>query len=231
MRINSAAARLAWAASILTLLLASPERASAQGRAGYTNPVLAGDYPDPSVIRVGNDYWATATTSQWAPLFPILHSRDLVNWQVVGAAMQKRPAWSDGNYWAPEISYYRGRYYIYYTGHKKGGSLCVAVMTATKPRGPYTDHGPLVCQDAGSIDAMAVTDENGARYLVWKEDGNSRNQPTPIWAQRLSHGGTRLVGERQELIRNTAAWESNLVEGPFILRRNGYFYLFYSGNA
>jgi len=171
------------------------------------------------------------TTSHWAPLFPILHSYDLVNWQTVGAAMQKRPDWSDGNYWAPEISFYRGRYYIYYTGHKKGGSLCVAVMTATNPRGPYTDHGPLICQDAGSIDAMASSDENGARFLVWKEDGNSRNQPTPIWAQRLSSDGTRLVGERKELIRNTAAWESNLVEGPFILRREGYFYLFYSGNA
>jgi xylan 1,4-beta-xylosidase len=204
---------------------------SAQARVTYTNPVMAGDYPDPSIIRVGGDYWATATTSHWAPLFPLLHSRDLVNWQIVGAAMQKRPDWSDGNYWAPEISFYRGRYYIYYVGHKKGGSLCVAVMTAANPQGPYTDHGPLICQEDGSIDPMAVTNENDARYLVWKEDGNSRNQPTPIWAQRLSGDGTRLVGERQELIRNTAAWEKNLVEGPFILRRGGYFYLFYSGNA
>jgi xylan 1,4-beta-xylosidase len=203
----------------------------AQDRATYTNPVMAGDYPDPSIIRVGNDYWATATTSDWAPLFPILHSRDLVNWQIVGAALRKRPAWSDGNYWAPEISFYRGRYYIYYTGHKKNGSLCVSVMTAAGPAGPYTDHGPLVCQDAGSIDAMAITDEKGDRYLVWKEDGNSRNQPTPIWAQKLSSDGTKLVGERAELTRNTAAWESNLVEGPFILRRAGYFYMFYSGNA
>src|ERR1043165_6013513 len=64
---------------------------SAQPRTTYTNPVMAGDYPDPSIIRVGNDYWATATTSQWAPLFPILRSRDLVNWRIVGAAMRKRP--------------------------------------------------------------------------------------------------------------------------------------------
>ena len=218
--------------ALLVLSFALPmTQAAAQPRSNYSNPVMAGDYPDPSIIRVGEDYWATATTSHWAPLFPILHSTDLVNWQVVGAALQKRPDWSDGNYWAPEISFYRGRYFIYYTGHKKGGSLCVAVMTANSPRGPYTDHGPLICQDAGSIDAMAVTDENGRRYLVWKEDGNSRNQPTPIWAQPLSTDGTRLVGERRELIRNTAAWESNLVEGPFILRRGDYFYLFYSGNA
>ncbi|MFN7948029.1 MAG: family 43 glycosylhydrolase [Blastocatellia bacterium] len=197
----------------------------------YSNPVLAGDYPDPSVIRVGNDYWATATTSQWAPLFPILHSRDLVNWQLVGAAMHKRPEWSDGSYWAPEISEHKGRFFIYYTGRKKGGPLCVAVATADKAAGPYTDHGPLVCQDAGSIDAMPVTDENGERYLVWKEDGNSRNQPTPLWAQRLSADGTKLTGEKHELMRNDARWEGNLIEGPYILRRGDYFYLFYSGNA
>lgn len=216
---------------LVALLTSSVLSASAQPRATYANPVMAGDYPDPSIVRVGNDYWATATTSQWAPLFPLLHSRDLVNWQIVSAALTQRPAWSDGNYWAPEISFYRGRYYIYYAGHKKDGSLCVAVMTAAKATGPYTDHGPLICQEAGSIDAMAVTDEKGERYLVWKEDGNSRNQPTPIWAQKLSSEGTKLVGEKQELIRNTAAWESNLVEGPFILRHDGYFYMFYSGNA
>lgn len=64
----------------------------------YTNPVQAGDYPDPSVIRVGRDYYATATSSEWGPEFPILHSRDLVNWNIVGSVFPKRPAWSVGNY-------------------------------------------------------------------------------------------------------------------------------------
>jgi xylan 1,4-beta-xylosidase len=76
-----------------------------------------------------------------------------------------------------------------------------------------------------------VTDENGIRYLIWKEDGNSRSQPTPIWAQRLNDDGTRLTGEPRELIRNDVPWEGGVVEGPFILRRNGWFYLFYSGNG
>jgi xylan 1,4-beta-xylosidase len=197
----------------------------------YTNPVLAGDYPDPSIIRVGNDYWATATTSQWAPLFPILHSRDLVNWKIVANAMHKRPEWSDGSYWAPEIAEHKGRYFIYYTGRKRNGPLCVAVATAKRPSGPYTDHGPMICQDAGSIDAVPVTDEKGERYLVWKEDGNSRKLPTPLWAQKLSDDGTKLIGEQKEILRNDAEWEANLVEGPFILRRDDYFYMFYSGNA
>jgi beta-xylosidase len=218
-------------AFILLLLVLGSLSASAQKRVTYTNPALAGDYPDPSIIRVGNGYWATATSSEWAPEFPIMYSRDLVNWEVVGAVFQKRPSWSIGNYWAPEIASYRGRYFVYYVGRKKDGPLCVAVATANKPAGPYKDHGPLVCQDAGSIDAMPVSDEKGVRYLVWKEDGNSRNQPTPIWAQQLSAEGTKLVGEPRELIRNDAAWEAQLVEGPFILRRGDWFYMFYSGNA
>src|SRR5215208_6766547 len=213
------------------LVVAYGQGAQAQPRPEYSNPAIAGDYPDPSVIRVGRDYWATATTSEWAPEFPLLRSRDLVNWQVSGAVFHKRPSWSDGNYWAPEIAQYRGRYYVYYVGHKKGGSLCVAVATSSKPQGPYTDHGPLVCQEAGSIDAMAVTDENGQRYLVWKEDGNSRKLPTPLWAQPLSDDGLRLVGEKTEILRNEAPWEAHLIEGPYILRRGDWFYIFYSADA
>ncbi|HWS56347.1 MAG TPA: family 43 glycosylhydrolase, partial [Pyrinomonadaceae bacterium] len=218
-------------------LLAAGGEAAAQRRADYTNPVAAGDYPDPSVIRVGRDYWATATSSEWAPEFPILHSRDLVNWETVGTVFPTRPAWSVGNYWAPEISQHRGRFYVYYTARKRGGPLCVAVATARRPAGPYTDHGPLVCQEVGSIDGFPVTDEAGRRYLLWKEDGNSKSLPTPIWAQRLSADGTRLVGERREILRNTEPWEKHptlpygdLVEGPAIVRRGGWFYMFYSGN-
>lgn len=216
----------------LCLLVGALLSASAQERAVYENPVIAGDFPDPSVIRVKQDYWATATSGEWAPEFPILHSRDLVNWTIVGAVFQKRPAWASGNFWAPEISEHMGRYYVYYTARKKGGPLCVAVASSAQPSGPYTDHGPLVCQGIGSIDAMAVVDEQGERYLIWKEDGNSRSQPTPLWAQKLNAEGTRLVGSKRELLRNDPrTWEGGVVEGAFILRRDGWFYLFYSGNA
>jgi xylan 1,4-beta-xylosidase len=220
------------AALSLCVLIACLTSAGAQGLGVYENPVIAGDYPDPSVIRVGQDYWATATSGEWAPEFPILHSRDLVRWEVVGAVFQKRPLWAAQNFWAPEISEYRGRYFVYYTARKKGGPLCVAVASSANPRGPYTDHGPLVCQEIGSIDAMTTTDRRGERYLIWKEDGNSRNQPTPLWAQKLNEEGTKLVGRRKELIRNDPkSWEGGVVEGAFILRHNDWFYLFYSGNA
>jgi xylan 1,4-beta-xylosidase len=214
---------------LLLALLAT--RLIAADKLNFSNPVLPGDHPDPSVIRVGNEYWATATTSEWAPLFPILKSADLVHWEHVGNVFEKRPAWSVGNYWAPEIAEHQGTYFIYYVGRKKGGPLSLAVATAAHPAGPWTDHGPLIGQEAGSIDAVPVSDEDGHRYLIWKEDGNSRNRATPLWIQKLSPEGTKLVGEMKEIMRNDAIWERNLIEGPFVVRRQGWYYLFYSGNA
>jgi xylan 1,4-beta-xylosidase len=197
-----------------------------------SNPVIPGDHPDPSVIRVGDTYWATTTSGTWEPEFSLFRSRDLLHWEISGAVFQKRPEWAERDFWAPEISTDRGRFFVYYTARKKKGPLCVAVATASAVSGPYIDHGPLVCQSIGSIDAMAVTDGRGARYLVWKEDGNSRNEPTPLWAQRLSDDGLKLLGRKVELIRNDPrSWEGGVVEGAFILQRGDWFYLFYSGNA
>lgn len=217
-----------WAAlaMLLTCLVARP---AAPGN--YRNPVLPGDFPDPSVIRVDGAYWATATTSEWGPFFPILYSRDLVHWERRGAVFQQRPPWATGNFWAPEIYEHRGKYLVYYVGRRKGGPLSIAVATADHPEGPYTDHGPLIGQDAGSIDPVPVVSETGELFLIWKEDGNSRKQPTPLWLQKLSDDGTRLVGEMREILRNDAPWEGSLIEGPFVARHGEWFYLFYSGNA
>jgi xylan 1,4-beta-xylosidase len=199
--------------------------------ANYSNPVVPGDHPDPSVIRVNRDYYATSTTSEWAPLFPILHSRDLVNWETIGAVFENRPKWAVGNFWAPEISQYKNKYYVYYVGRKKNGPLSVAVATAEKPEGPYKDHGPFISQDDGSIDPVPVVDPKGARWLIWKEDGNSRKMPTPLWIQRLSDEGDKLVGQKRELFHNDQPWEGEVVEGPFVLKHGNYYYLFYSGGG
>ena len=215
----------------LLILVVVLTHSLASQRPEYSNPVIPGDHPDPSIVRAGNEYWATATTSQWAPIFPLLRSRDLVNWTREGAVFEEPPAWSSGSYWAPELAEHRGTFFVYYTARRKNGPLCVAVATAPAPAGPWTDRGPLVCQEVGSIDAVPVTGEDGRRYLVWKEDGNSRKLPTPLWAQPLSDDGTALTGTRTEILRNEAPWEGHLIEGPFILRRAGWFYMFYSAGA
>jgi xylan 1,4-beta-xylosidase len=233
-------ARHALAAALLILFLSSVAPAR---QATYHNPVVAGDYPDPSVMRVGGDYWAATTTGDWAPHFALLRSRDLVNWQKVGYVFQTKPAWAKGDFWAPEVINDRGRFFVFYVarrdeGPKKKGTLCVAVAAAAAPEGPYIDRGPLVCEiperkNVGSIDPAFVHDEHGDPFLVWKADGNDArpNEPTSIYAQKLSEDGTRLLGKRKEILRNDAPWEGSVTEGSFLLRRGDWFYHFYAGNA
>src|SRR3569833_1649945 len=188
----------------------------------YTNPVVPGDHPDPSIIRVGDVYWATCTSSAWGPLFPLLHSRDLVYWEQIGAVLKHRPEWATGDYWAPEISEFHGKYFVYFVARQHNRRLSVAVATADNPGGPYTSHDPMIAQADGSIDPAPVVDTNGVRYLVWFVDGNSQQKPTPIWLLCLNDDGTKLIGEPHELIHNDADWEGNVVEGPFILRRGNW---------
>src|SRR3954454_12754693 len=77
--------------------------------------VLPGTYPDPSVVKIGNGYWASATSSNWFPAFPLLYSTDLVNWKQQGYIFNKLPEWADSYFWAPEITYENGRVYVSYT--------------------------------------------------------------------------------------------------------------------
>lgn len=190
--------------------------------------VLPGANPDPSVVKIGDTYWASATSSNWFPAFPLFYSKDLLNWKQKGYIFNKRPAWADYYFWAPEITYDSGKVYVYYTAHKKNGNLCVGVATADRPEGPYKDLGPLVCQQAGSIDAFPARDTSGKLFLIWKEDANSLNRPTPIWAQEMNETRTALLGDRIELFRNDAPWEKSLVEGVSLLRRGDYYYAFYA---
>ena len=170
----------------------------------YHNPVFPGDFPDPSVIRVGDAFYAVTTSTDWAPFFPIFRSFDLVRWSIVGHVFAERPVWCVGNFWAPDLAERDGRFFVYYTARRADGPLCVAVATADHPEGPYADHGPLVGQRCGSIDAMATDDEFGDRWLLWKEDGNSVGDPTPIWAQALDPPARRCAASRSSSSATTS---------------------------
>src|SRR5688572_23656264 len=124
MKINFSKSLLTSALALFVSLSASAKDVT------FSNPVMPGDFADPSVIRVGDDYWATATTSEWGPVFPLLHSRDLVHWRNVGAVFQSRPEWTQGKFWAPEIAEFNGKFFVYYVADKKGGPLNIGVATA-----------------------------------------------------------------------------------------------------
>ena len=201
----------------------------------FVTPVLPGDRPDPTVIKIGDTYWASATSNEWSPLFPIFKSDDLVNWELVSYVFPEgAPDWAVNNFWAPELAYdqEQGKVYAYYTARdKESNRLSVAVASADSPEGPFTDHGPLVAQELGSIDAFEVRDKEGKLYMVWKEDANSQGLPTPMWAQQINEERTALLGERHELFRNDKEWERNLVEGISIFRKGDYFYATYSAGS
>ena len=188
-----------------------------------------GDFPDPSIIKFGDYYYCSATSSNWQPGYPILKSSDLKNWEWVANIFPEKPDWVNNSFWAPELHVDGGRVYVYYTARKKNGGLCVAVASADKPEGPYKDHGPIVCEPVvGSIDGFAFRDDNDKLYFIWKTDGNSQRKPTPLWIQEMNEERTSLIGEPTEMFRNDMPWEGNLIEGPAVVKHGDYYYTFYA---
>src|SRR5262245_11584214 len=131
MRPSSRLHRLVRASLIaqLTLIaLITSASASGQGQAPvatYRNPVIPGDYADPSVIRVGDTYYAAGTSSEWAPFYPLHVSRDLVNWEPIGHVFTRMPEWAAASYWAPELFHHDGTFFVYYTARRKSDNVSV----------------------------------------------------------------------------------------------------------
>jgi xylan 1,4-beta-xylosidase len=184
------------------------------------------------VVRIGSEYWAAGTAPSGQASPPIIRSPDLVHWTPAGSIFQKAPAWTDGDqFWAPELARQGDRYLAYYSASRRSGKMCVAVASSSNPIGPYDDAGPLVCQPAGSIDPSVVRNDVGWPFLVWKEDRNADGVITVIWVQPLSQDGLALTGVRRKILSATGrGWEGGVIEGPQIIRRKGWLYLFYSGN-
>jgi GH43 family beta-xylosidase len=201
----------------------------------YQNPVAPTDCPAPGVIHDGTKYVAACTSGGAADAFPLKTSADLVRWTSAGSIFPsaQKPSWASGDYWAPEIHRVGSQYVAYFTARHVDGRLSIGAATSPSALGPFTDIGHPLVHDAsmGMIDATELEDAGGTRYLVWKADGNAVGQPTPIYGQALSADGLSVVGSRTTLITNNLSWEGGVVEGPWVVAKNGYFYLFYSGNA
>jgi beta-xylosidase len=204
---------------------AVPSRAEAT----YRNPIAtAGNPADPHVIRVGDKYYLYATTHGRG--YDALVSEDLVNWSPAGQAF----ASPRGGAWAPDVFHDRrgdGKYYLYYTDNNPEappGPLAkqIGVAVADGPLGPFVDRKVLV---AGAIDAHLFQDDDGRRYLYYAHIANGFK----ILAQPMADPLTP-EGQPTEALHPTDGWEKasgEVTEGPFMLKRNGIYYLMYSGSG
>jgi beta-xylosidase len=204
----------------------------------FTNPVYNDDFPDPYVLLDGNTYYAYGTTNGSTVNIRTIKSEDLVHWEELGDALPALPQWSvlqSGYTWAPGVIEIGDQFLMYYVARdKESDRQCIGVAVSEDADGPFQDpnESPFVCQTdlGGSIDAYPFKDDDGTLYLLWKNDGNCCGLEVALWIQELSPDGMNLVGEPVKLIERDQAWERPLIENPAMVKHNGKYYLFYSGN-
>ena len=206
----------------------------------YKNAVLNQDFPDPAVLVAPDGYYyayATQTINSIGEQLNIqaAKSLDLVHWTYLGEVLPTRPAWTGGQwaFWAPHVVYAaeQSRYIMYYSAHSAAANgMCIAIATSTAPGGPYVDIGaPLIC-DTGfrAIDPMAFDDAaSGKRYLYWGSDFQ------PLKVQELADDRVSFAaGSTASSILSPGQETrfSALIEGPWVIKRGTYYYLFYSGD-
>ena len=199
---------------------------SDNGNGTYTNPVLYADYSDPDVIRVGDDFYLTASSFNCIPGLPVLHSKDLVNWELIGHALLKQPPYEvfskvqhGGGVWAPCIRYHKNEFYIYYPDPDYG----IYMVKATNPAGPWSE--PVMVQSGkGLIDPSPLWDDDGKAYLVYALAGSRAGVKSVILVSRMNPDGTKLLGNSVMLLDGHQ--NQPTVEGPKFYKRNGYYYIF-----
>ena len=207
----------------------------------YHNPVYNYPSPDPFVLKYCGEYWAYSSgVADDGRCFGILRSRDLVHWQPVGGAMEPL-AEMHPHYWAPEVTYNNGRFYLYYSaGDEEHMSMRVAV--AELPDGPFVDSGRWLTSEKFAIDGHIFIDGNGAWHLFYATDfldrqwigtGTVRDrlldpftlagQPVPVTLPQYDWH----VYDPQRAEKGGVRWHT--VEGPFVLEHKGRYYQMFSG--
>lgn len=196
------------------------------GNGNYRNPIIHADYSDPDVVRVGDDYYMTASSFNCAPGLPILHSTDLVNWRLVNNALTTiipeeqfaKPAHGKG-VWAPSIRYHDSRYYIFW-GDPDQGVYCIST---SDPRGEWSSP-QLVMAGQGIIDPTPLWDDDGRLYLAHSWAGSRAAITSILSVVELDPESiTPISGE---VLVYDGHGIDHTVEGPKFYKRNGYYYIF-----
>ena len=196
------------------------------GDGTYTNPVINADYSDPDVCVVGDDYYMTASSFNCIPGLPILHSKDLVNWEIIGHAITEltpheefdKPSHGNG-VWAPSIRYHDGMFYIYWGDPDHG----VFRVTATDPAGEWSKPVCII-EGKGMIDTTPLWDDDGRCYLVngW---ANSRSRFASVLTVReLDKDGLKAISN-PVIVFDGNGTENRTCEGPKFYKRNGWYWI------
>ncbi len=192
----------------------------------YKNPVLHADYSDPDVIRVGDDYYMTTSSFNCVPGLPILHSKDMVNWELVNYALQKQPPFDvfdkpqHGNgVWAPCIRYYNNEFYIYYPDPDFG----IYMIKTKDPKGIWSDP-VLVKSGKGLIDPTPLWDDDGKVYLAYAFAGSRAGVKSLLVICTMNEEGT--IANNDEVLIIDGHLDESTIEGPKLYKYNGYYYIF-----
>lgn len=232
--------RLAVVAVLLCALLAgcgtAPAAVEPGEAAAATAAAVDRNFPDPDILKVGDTFYAYATNDNNANV-QVAVSDDGDEWRMLDDdAFPDLPTWViPGKTWAPEVTEVSpGSYVLYFTATNFMPSLqCIGVATSTDPAGPFVavGDGMLVCpeEEGGAIDASTFVDDAGLN-LLWKNDGNCCGLDTWISTAPLSADGLTLTGPAHRLIKQTLAFEGDLVEAPTIVLRDSEYVLLYSAN-
>lgn len=197
-----------------------------QGDGTYKNPILHADYSDPDVVRVGDDFYMTASSFNVAPGLPILHSKDLVNWKLVGHALDRqvpydhfsKPQHGNG-VWAPAIRYHDGEYYIYWGDPDFG----IYMVKTKDPEGEW-EEPVLVEAGKGLIDPAPLWDDDGKAYLSHAYAGSRAGIKSILVVKPMNAEGTKTTGAGKIVFDGHE--DHPTIEGTKFYKRNGYYYLF-----
>jgi len=213
--------------------------------ATYANPVIDTDFPDPAVLKASDGFYYVYATQggggEAMHNIQMARSRNLVDWERLGDALPVKPTWASStqDFWAPHVLEEGGRFYLYYSAKPDAAlndntrGLCLAVATATKPEGPFTDVGqPLQCGPSFvNIDPMAFDDPATGKKLLYWGSGFGPIKVQELAPDRVSFAPGSAPIELIPAVKSEDPAEyQRLVEGAWVVLREGWYYLFYSGD-
>lgn len=188
------------------------------GNGKYKNPVLFADYSDPDVVRVNNDFYMVASSFNCMPGVPILHSKDLVNWKIIGHVYDRlpfekydKPAHGQGS-WAPSIRFHNGLFYVYFCTPHEG----LFMASAKDPAGKWELHH--VVDVEMWEDPCPVWDDDGKAYLV-----RGKLRGGILYLHRMSEDGKRLLDNGTVIFHDET--KQPTIEGPKLLKKDGFYYI------